>query len=153
MNRTTLALCPFISMLKSPILLLYLFGQLEDYCVLLSREDWSLDELLWSEWKGFNSLVTKHHATILFHVLSYVLRLYSLFFLLQLSNITVSFTVFGFNPNPIKSTVSCLIHKFLRTLNDQHDQTFAEKPVTHNLLHTCCHLNEIYFKQIKSVLV
>ncbi len=44
-----------------------------------------------------------------------------------------------FNP-----TVSYLVHKFLRPLNDQHDQNFAEMPVSHNLLHAFCHLMDFF---------
>ncbi len=42
--------------------------------------------------------------------------------------------------NPIKPSVSYLIHTFLRPLNDQHDQQFSEQPVVHNLLRAFCHL-------------
>lgn len=39
--------------------------------------------------------------------------------------------------NPIKPTISYMMHEFLRPLNHQHYQNL-EKPVVHNLLHAFC---------------
>ncbi len=46
---------------------------------------------------------------------------------------------------PMKSTVSYVIHKFLRPLN-HHVQNFAEEHVEHNLLHALnCLIDGLYF--------
>ncbi len=47
------------------------------------------------------------------------------------------------------------MHTFLRFLNDQHDQNFAEKQNAHNLLHAFCHLiySLEFFYPVKAILV
>lgn len=89
---STLALCPFISMLKSPILLINLSGQLEDTCSVAVWRRLKPGRVVKIWMEGFQLILSPNiMQPFCFMSSDMSSDFYSPFFLQQLSNITVSF--------------------------------------------------------------
>lgn len=58
----------------------------------------------------------------------------------------------SFNVNPITPTASYLMHSFLKPLNHQHYQNFADRPVAHSLPRAFRRLIGIFSTPVKHLL-